>query len=412
VETIEVYNIFQRSAVSGGNVIDDGGSIIKARGICWNMSGIPAIKDNHTTENGDIGIFVSTLNGLKRNTIYHVRAYATNGSGTGYGNEVTFKSAPLQLAELNTDFVTSITSTSAISGGVIYSDGGDRVTSNGICWSTIPEPTVQGPHTSDETGNEHFESNMTGLKGNTTYYVRAYAANTAGIAYGIERSFKTYSDSAAIVLFSPILFNSGMTYETVTDIDGNIYKTIRLGNQIWMAENLKTTSYFNGAQIGNLDVISLWPGYKLDAFCWYMNDISSKACYGALYNWYAVSTGKLCPVGWHIPDVSDFEELITFLGGESSAGKKLKESGAAHWLPPDSGANNESGFSSLPGGILRSGQFESFREAGYWWSSTGNTSEGPSCMTLKYNSDSAVINFGSRTDGISVRCIKDNSSFR
>ena len=119
------------------------------------------------------------------------------------------------------------------------------------------------------TGSEHFASQLDGLSGNTTYYVRAYATNSAGTAYGNELSFKTFSDSAAAVLFNPILFNPDLTYGTVTDADWNVYKTIQIGKQIWMAENLKTTSFFNGEQIANVSDITIWANYTLDAYCWY-----------------------------------------------------------------------------------------------------------------------------------------------
>jgi uncharacterized protein (TIGR02145 family) len=402
-----VWSIWQRSAMSGGYVIDDGGVSILARGVCWNKSSGPTISNNHTTESGGTGFFASTLNGLKPATSYYVRAYATNKFGTGYGNEVTFESGPIQIAEVSTDRVLSINSTSAVSGGFIGYDGGASITSNGICWSTIISPTLDNPHTMDGTGAEHFISQLNGLSGNTTYYVRAYATNSAGTAYGNELSFKTYSDSAAIVLFNPILFNPNLTYATVTDADWNVYNTIQIGTQTWMAENLKTTSFFNGEQIANVEDNLIWANYTLDAYCWYKNDISYKTNYGVLYNWYAVNTGKLCPRGWHVPSSAEFTTLITFLGGEGAAGGKLKESGSVHWLTPNTGADNESGFSALPGGYLPYGDFMSFRTAGYWWSSTESNSNSASFMLMQSNNESASITDGVKTNGMSVRCIKN-----
>jgi len=408
VTTNGVWNISQRNALSGGEVIDSGGAPILARGVCWSKSGDPTISDNHTTQSGGVGSFVSTLNGLTVATQYYVRAYATNKNGTGYGNEVTFESDPVQIAEVGTDPVSSINSTSAVSGGLVYYDGGASVTLKGICWSTDTGPTLEDPHTMDGTGDEHFVSQLTGLSGNTTYYVNAYAVNSAGTAYGNELSFKTFSDSAAIVLFDPILFNPELTYGTVTDFDWNIYKTIQIGTQIWMAENLKTTSFNNGEQIADVSVAEIWPNYTLDAYCWYDNNIAFKTNYGALYNWYAVKTSKLCPTGWHVPSSEEFTALITFLSGESSAGGKLKETGTDHWLAPNIGADNESGFSSLAGGNLLSGDFMSFRTAGYWWSSTENNSENASFILMWNNNSSVVVEEeGLKTTGMSVRCIKD-----
>src|SRR4030042_740893 len=407
VETYGVWYILQRTAKSGGNVIDDGGESILARGVCWNTASEPKISNNHTTESGDTGIFVSTLNGLMPATLYYVRAYATNKFGTGYGNEVTFESCPVQIAIVSTDLISSITSTSAVSGGLIGYNGGDSITSKGICWSTSNDPTLENSHSMNGTGNDHFVSQLNGLSGNTTYYVRAYAANSAGTSYGNELSFKTFSDSAAIVLFNPILFNPILTYGTITDADWNDYKTIQIGTQTWMAENLKTTSFKNGAQIANVSDNIVWADYTLDAYCWFKNDIAYKTNYGALYNWYAVNSGKLCPAGWHVPSSEEFETLITFLGGESAAGGKLKESNTDHWLPPNTGADNESGFSSLPGGSLPSGDFMSLRTAGYWWSSTESNSSSASFMVIQSNNGSASLDTGVKTMGMSVRCIKD-----
>ena len=408
LKTLEVYSISQRSANSGGKVIYNGGESILARGVCWNKSTGPTIKNNHTTESGDTGLFTSTLKGLQVATLYYVRAYATNKSGTGYGNEVIFESGPVQTAEVSTEQVSSINSASAVSGGFIAYDGGASITAKGICWSTGIGPTLDNPHTMDGTGTEHFTSHLDGLSGNTTYYVRAYATNSAGTAYGNELLFKTFSDSAAAVLFNPILFNPDLTYGTVTDADRNIYKTIQIGEQTWMAENLRTTSFLNGEQIANVFDITIWANYTLDAFCWYMNDVAYKTNYGALYNWYAVNTGKLCPVGWHVPSSTEFSALITFLGGESAAGGKLKESGTVHWLTPNTEADNESGFSALPGGYLPSGDFMSFRAAGYWWSSAVSNSGSASFMFLQSNNGSAGIDSATKTNGMSVRCIKDN----
>ncbi len=407
LETLDVWNVSQRVAFSGGYVIYQGGTPILARGVCWSKTSGPTIKDNHTTEIGNTESFWSTLNGLTAATTYYVRAYATNKYGTGYGNEVTFQSGPVQIPEIGTDRVSSITATSAASGGIIYYDGGSIVTSNGVCWSTDSSPTLEDPHSVDESVSEHYFSLLNGLTGNTTYYLRAYAINSAGTAYGNELTFKTYSDSAANVLFSPIIFNSTLTYGTVRDADWNVYKTVQIGGQTWMAENLKTITFNTGEQIANVDDKIFWPDYTLDAYCWYKNDISYKTSYGALYNWYTIKTGKLCPKGWHVPSKEEFTSLTTFLGGESTAGIKLKESGTIHWMTPNDGAANESGFSALPGGYLSPVDFISFRTAGYWWSSTESNSGSASYLLLQSDNNSTLITAGNKAAGMSVRCIKN-----
>jgi uncharacterized protein (TIGR02145 family) len=407
VETYEVWNISQKTAKAGGYVITDGGLPLSARGVCWNTDTLPTISNKHTTESGDRGEFESTLNGLMPATVYYVRAYATNRNGTGYGNQVSFVAGPVREPDVGTVQVSSITNISAISGGVIGYDGGDSVTAKGVCWDTSTGPTTENFHTMDGGGDDDYVSELTGLSGNTTYYVKAYATNSAGTAYGSELSFTTMTDSAAIVLFSPILFNHSLTYGTVTDPDYNEYKTIQIGTQTWMAENLKTTTFSSGNQIANITESTMWPDYTLDAFNWYDSDISFKANYGALYNWYAVNTGLLCPDGWHIPSKAEIETLITYLGGESVAGRKLKESSTDHWLLPNTEADNESGFTALPGGYLFNGEYESFRVAGYWWSSTGGSSEEAYYLAIPGNDDTAGTDAAAKTSGMSVRCIED-----
>lgn len=406
--TNPVSNISQRTALSGGHVIAIGAESLLGRGICWSDSSGPTINNNHTTESGDLGPFVSIISGLKPATHYYVRAYATNKIGTRYGAEFSFYSDPVQGPDVSTVQVSSITSTSALSGGIIgYDGGGVPVIAKGVCWSTSSLPDLQSPHTMDGPGVKDFVSQISGLSGNTTYFVRAYATNSAGTSYGLELSFKTISDSAANVLFNPILFNSGLTYGTVTDAAWNVYKTIRIGTQIWMAENLKTNLFNTGEQIANVEVPAFWTNYTLDAFCWYKNDIAYKTNYGALYNWYAVKTGKLCPTGWHVPSNDDFTTLISYLGGESSAGGKLKESETTHWVSPNSEGNNESGFSGLPGGYLTAENFMSIRTEGYWWSSTESNSVNAFFINLKSSNGSAITASGLKTNGLSVRCVKD-----
>ena len=136
----------------------------------------------------------------------------------------------------------------------------------------------------------------------------------------------------------------------VTDIDGNVYNTVTIGSQVWMVENLKTTRYTDGTSIDLITDNTEWSNANTPAYCWNDNDIRNKDTYGALYNWYAVNTGKLCPTGWHSPTDTELTALSDYLGGDAIAGGKLKEMGTNHWANPNEGANNESGFTALPAG--------------------------------------------------------------
>jgi hypothetical protein len=191
VTTAPVTNITQTTATSGGTVTSDGGATVTARGVCWNTSSNPTTANSHTTDGSGTGTFVSNLTGLNMNTQYYVRAYATNSVGTSYGNEVTFTTLTLSVPTVTTADVTNITQTTATSGGNVTSDGGVTVMARGVCWNTSANPTTVNSHTTDGSGTGTFVSNLTGLTSNTLYYVRAYATNSVGTAYGNELSFTT-----------------------------------------------------------------------------------------------------------------------------------------------------------------------------------------------------------------------------
>lgn len=182
--TNEVSGITPISAVGGGNVTNDGGSTITARGICWGINNNPTISNSKTINGSGLGTFTSNITGLVDGSIYYVRAYATNKSGTSYGNNVSFSTQPATLAVLTTNSVSNTTQTSAISGGEITSSGGATVTARGVCWSLSTNPTISDNLTSDGNGIGSFNSNITGLSSGTTFYVRAYATNKVGTSYG------------------------------------------------------------------------------------------------------------------------------------------------------------------------------------------------------------------------------------
>lgn len=202
---------------------------------------------------------------------------------------------------------------------------------------------------------------------------------------------------------------SGEFAGIVFDIDGNIYKTVKIGNQIWMTENLKSTQYNDGTIIPLVTGNSTWSMLNTPGYCWLWDDESSyKAIYGALYNWMAVNTGKLCPIGWHVPTDTEWTTLTTFLGGESVAGGKMKETGTSHW-EMNFGATNEVGFTGLPGGARNSnGSSLSVGTVGYFWSST-QSSTTTSWYRGLYNELKVVERQAfNKKYGLSVRCLKDN----
>jgi uncharacterized protein (TIGR02145 family) len=194
---------------------------------------------------------------------------------------------------------------------------------------------------------------------------------------------------------------------SVTDFDGNVYKTVTIGTQAWMKENLKTIRYSNGDPIPNISDNTQWQSLSDGAFCYYENNVSSAQTYGLLYNWYAVSDSRnVCPEGWHVPTTTDWNKLVNFLGGEEVAADKLKEKGTAHWVSPNSGATDEYGFTALPGGF----RVDTFSPPGYyaiWWSATPIDQDDAWIFTLIVNNNKTFIEKQYKMSGHAVRCVKD-----
>jgi len=196
----------------------------------------------------------------------------------------------------------------------------------------------------------------------------------------------------------------------MTDQDGNEYKTINIGTQTWMAENLRTTKYRDGSSIPLITEAVEWTSLNTGAYCNYgnTNDSDTIVTYGNLYNWFAVSDSRnLAPVGWHVPNDSDWTTLINYLGGSEIAGNKLKEIGIVHWASPNSKATNETGFTALPGGFRNEyGNFMEIGYSGYWWSFTDAVDDGRDRIMF---SDHPWVSdwFAPKVNGLSVRCVKD-----
>jgi len=198
-------------------------------------------------------------------------------------------------------------------------------------------------------------------------------------------------------------------YGSVTDIEGNTYKTVIIGTQEWMAENLRTKKYNDGKSlIPSVRDSASWSNLTTPGYCWYGNDsVSRLAAYGILYNWYAINTGKLAPIGWHIPTDDDWIILIDYLEQYGLAGGQLKEAGTVNWLSPNTGADNSSGFSALPGGYRSyNGHFDLIGYYGGWWSKTVNDSSTWS-RDLSFNVAAAYRHGSLYGYGLSIRCVKD-----
>lgn len=284
-----------------------------------------------------------------------------------------------------------IASTEATVGCIVESDGGSDIIC-GIYMGTLQNPETSGTQFQIGSDTGVFLGQMTGLLPNTQYYIKAYAINAKGESLGDQVSFTTPG--------------------TITDYDNNVYETVKTGNQLWMAQNLGTTHYLNGDAIGTTNPSTLditaesSPEYQWS----YGGDDANTLIYGKLYTWYTITDPrKVCPLGWHIPTDIEWTTLETALGGYAFAGSKLKEAGNAHWLSPyNIDATNESCFSGLPGGYRDwNGSFFLIKNDGYWWSSTESEAITSWIRTLNTGSPAIGRSGLIKSNGASVRCIKD-----
>lgn len=398
--TVTVSEVTVTGGMSGGNITSDGGAEVTARGISWGIGHDPVITGSHTTDGKGTGAFVSSLTDLTPNTLYYIRAYATNSAGTAYGNEVSFTTGQITAAAVTTVAPSSIAPTTAVSGGNVTSDGGGAITERGVCWNTSELPTITNSKVATGAVTGSFVSNLTNLAPGTTYYIRAYAINGAGVVYGAQFIFNT----------------------KVADIAGNNYNTVKIGTKTWMAENLKTTKFNDDTAIPIITDNTIWTTVNTPGYCWYLNDEAfNKPLYGALYNWYAVNTNKLCPTGWHVPTDTEYNTLELFLGMTADQvdlwgwrgtdqGSKLKNT--TGWSSGENGTNT-SGFAALPGGYRnhQTGVFSGRDILSYWWSSTDDSANGKPNVAwyrrLDGNNTGVYKASTGRNAGKYIRCVKD-----
>ncbi len=256
------------------------------------------------------------------------------------------------------------------------------------------------PDTTSGSSNVTFMVTLTDLEPNTEYHFRINAVNASGIGNGADAAFYTTDTTNIIINFNPEL-----TYDSIYDSEGNKYRTIGIGTQTWMAENLKSTKLNDGTEIPFVADGTAWANLTTPGYCWFNSD---SVGYGALYNWYTVNTGKLCPEGWHVPSDDEWTTLTDYLGGISDAGGMLKETGTSHWLSPNTGATNATGFTGLPAGYRNyAGGFNNIGHYGFWWSTTEWTSSSAWYRDVYYGYNSVDRSNSTKNSGITVRCIKN-----
>jgi uncharacterized protein (TIGR02145 family) len=328
------------------------------------------------------------------------RSMSSSFSSSLTGRKVS-KKIPEKAPDASTQPATGITLTSAIVHGIVnpnflsttvYFEYGTSSSYGNYILAT--QGSISGLKEVSESGS------IAGLTPGTLYHFRVKAVNSLGTKYGEDMSFTTYTAS-----------------ESVADIEGNVYRTIPIGNQVWMAENLKTGLFNDGSEIALVTDNSSWQSGTAPGYSWYNNDVTNKERYGALYNWYAVNSAKLCPDGWHIPENKEWTALENYLGGPQIAGGSMKETGTTFWYSPNTGASNNSGFTALAAGYrLADGSFFSLAFDGRWWTSSTYTAINENSVwsfsLSTFSGNSSHQNNLAMNYGLSVRCLKGNPVIR
>ena len=491
ISTNIVTEISTTTAVSGGNITANGGAPIISKGICWNTSENPTIDNNKTIENADLVSFTSNITQLTPNTSYYVRAYATNSAGIGYGKSESFKTLGDKpgLGALSTSNIT-------INSAILTGSVNPNFLSTTVIFEYGPTPNygstitaLESPVSGDLGENVTVKADLSGLAPGKTYHFRIKAENSLGITYSSSLTFTTLGQAPTVLaptttnlkvntvtlngsvnanylsttvtfewgtttgygnsitaLQSPLTGNTSIainadlsglipetTYHfrisatnelgttnsddlefttyTVEDADKNLYHSVTIGTQTWMKENLKTTHLNNNIDISKITDNTEWSNLTAPAYSWYNNDeLVNKNIYGALYNWYSVNTGNLCPAGWHVPSLEEWHTLVTYLGGDSIADENLRERGTIHWIF-DTGANNNTGFTLLPAGNREAdGRFFNLGLSAHLWSSFEDYENAVQrCWNigLEWHISKIYWTPYSSKFGASVRCLKD-----
>ncbi len=403
--TNAVSSITTETAVCGGNVTADGGASVTAKGICWDVNPDPTADLLTKTNDGtNVGSFVSNMSGLSAGTTYYVRAYATNSKGTAYGNQVVFQAASGALPTLLTNSASSITSESALCGGVILTDGGLPITARGICWSTTSNPTItSGTVLNIGSGTGNFSGIMSGLQSNTFYFVRAFATNSAGTAYGNSVSFT--SSIASGPSYPPGTMHCQGTPTAVVDV------TNPTTGKIWMDRNLgasqKATSSTDADSYGDL---YQW-GRRADLHqCRNSPTTSTLSTSDQPADGSFIITNK-SPFDWRSPQNANLWQGVNGVNNPCPIGYRLPTEAELNAERTSWSANNTAGANASPlklpmaGFRMASGSLVSVGTNGVYWSSTVNTTYSHELYFT--TSDAFVGNSYDRARGLSVRCIKN-----
>lgn len=379
ITTIPVSSIGYYGASSGYEILANtvSSDYIFSRGIVWSRAEHPTVLSNEGISQftDEVIHYELPIYNCLCGTTYYIRSFITTINGNIYGNEISFTTLGLEPPATVTCKGINLTRKTADIGALIYENPCSPTSAQGFCWSESTGPDLNDNVVLIEFQDFYYAYHLTGLTPNQTYYARPYAVNSNGTAFGEEISF-TFPMP-----------------DSISDIDGNVYDIIKIGDQWWMAENLKTKHYTDGSDISA-------PGYFYPP-----GKLSENIPdYGLHYSWYAAtSSHKLCPIGWHLPAGTEWNTLVDLLGGPSDAYKKMKEALYFHWMKFwDSFPENSSGFSARAAGITIGEYSYGIKDFASFWSSNEY-----SAMILEDEILGVHWQRHEKTDGLSVRCVKD-----
>lgn len=389
VRTVAASEITATSVVITGFIEEDGNAEITSKGFCWSQTTYsPGISDSVVVSSGE-NTFSDSIRLAPAET-YYIRAFAVNTVGVAYGKVLKVKALG-SLPKIESVIVDCTTESATIMAKI---DGGDLPTQ-----VTLSHGPTNAYGQSIEIGeSDTIDVEILGLNYSTKYYYSITAKNSLG-----ETSFTG---------------NFTTKNPTMTDIDGNVYQSVKIGDQIWLAENLKVTHYNDGTPILNPIEDEDWIKAGEDgigAYCYYNNDPEIGKIYGPLYNWYTINTGKLAPEGWHVPTNAEWKKLnvaLAIMIDRDASGIAFREAGTEHWTSPNE-ANNASGFTALGGGWRGNSKqgifcFGDLLSSGVWWAAD-EMRPGVSFVAWTDHDSRYLItsNSASNTHGESIRLVKD-----
>jgi uncharacterized protein (TIGR02145 family) len=401
VITNPISNITDSSVQLSGKIINDGGGQILSKGFCLSKTKNPTINDIKVEVSGSKLDYDSVVKSLAKNTSYYVKAFVLNSVGVSYGNELEFKIISSGKLNVKTLSVSNISYNDAMITGQIITDSLFPIIQKGFCWNTKSNPTVNDSKIINESNELTFSNKLMNLEPGVKYYIKTFSTNEKGVVYGNELVFRTNQPSSGYG-------------KNIVDIEGNTYKTVYIGDQHWMAENLKVEKFNDGTSIPNIQDNQIWKDSKTPACSNYDNDILMKDEYGKLYNGYVIvpsdnSNNNVCPSGWHVPTMLEWNTLYNYINQNIIS---LKEVGSSHWNIGIN-TNDKYLFSALAGGVRFSDgnyQFYGLKNFGSWWSSSVSYTESLYYFYYFekiYTGNSYQIPTNSKKNGLSIRCIKD-----